>query len=277
MNAVAMTKPVPILMYHSISDGEVAPRYRPYAVRPSSFERQVAHIRENGYTALSVSGFVRARTDGTLPERSIVITIDDGLADFYQNALPILMKHGVTATLYVVTGLVGGRCVWLDVRGEGHRPMLTWEQIGEISRCGIECGAHTHNHPELDVLPAEAARKEILESKVALEARLGRSVASFAYPYGKYCRRVREMVQAAGFTSACAVKHALSSTDDDPFSLARIQVPPDVPLATFEQWLQGRGMRRAPQRQTVAKIAWRLARRAALRLRARRPPQPMAR
>jgi peptidoglycan/xylan/chitin deacetylase (PgdA/CDA1 family) len=271
-----MTRPVPILMYHSISDGEVARRFRPYVVRPSSFEQQMAHIRENGYTALSVSGFVRARANGMLPERSVVVTIDDGVADFYENALPILMQHGVTATLYVVTGLVGGRCAWLDAEGEGHRLMLTWEKIGEISRCGIECAAHTHSHPELDILPVEAARKEILQSKAALEAYLGRSVASFAYPYGKYCRRVREMVQAAGFTSACAVKHALSSSDDDPFSLARIQVPPDVPLATFEQWLQGRGVRPAPRRQPVSKIAWRLARKAAFRLRAHRPPQPMA-
>jgi peptidoglycan/xylan/chitin deacetylase (PgdA/CDA1 family) len=218
---------------------------------------------------------VRARANGSLPERSVVITIDDGLADFYQNALPILMKHGVAATLYVVTGLVGGRCAWLDAEGEGHRPMLTWDQIGQIARCGIECGAHTQHHPELDVLPLEAARKQILESKAALEGYLGRSVASFAYPYGKYCRKVREMVQAAGFTSACAVKHALSATDDDPFALARIQVPPDVPLASFEQWLQGRGVRRAPRREPVSKIAWRLARRAAFRLGAR--PQPMAR
>jgi hypothetical protein len=83
-------------------------------------------------------------------------------------------------------------------------------------------------------------------------------------------------VQAAGFTSACAVKHGLSSNDDDPFSLARIQVPPDVPLATFEEWLHGRGMRVAPRRQPLSKVAWRLARRAAFRLRARHPPQPMA-
>jgi peptidoglycan/xylan/chitin deacetylase (PgdA/CDA1 family) len=269
-----MTRAVPILMYHSVSDGEVGRRFRPYVVRPRSFEQQMAHIRAHGYTALSVSGFVRARVHGTLPERTVVVTIDDGLADFYQNALPILIKHGLAATLYVVTGVVGGRCAWLDPEDEGNRPMLTWEQIGEISRCGIECGAHTHSHPELDVLPIEAVRKEILESKAALEARLGVPVASFAYPYGKYCRRVREMVRAVGFTSACAVKHALSSTDDDPFALARIQVPPDVPLATFGQWLQGRGVRRAPRRQPISKAVWRLARRAAFRLRAR--PQPIA-
>jgi hypothetical protein len=160
--------------------------------------------------------------------------------------------------------------------GEGDRAVLTWDQIREISTCGIECGAHSHSHPELDVLPAEASRKEILESKAALESCLGRPVASFAYPYGKYCRKVREMVQGAGFTSACAVKHALSPNDDDPFSLARIQVPPDVPLATFEQWLQGRGMRVAPRGQPLSKVAWRLARKAAFRLRARPPPQPMA-
>jgi hypothetical protein len=84
------------------------------------------------------------------------------------------------------------------------------------------------------------------------------------------------MVQGAGFTSACAVKHALSSNDDDPFSLARIQVPPDVPLATFEQWLQGRGMRAARRGQPLSKVAWRLARKAAFRLRTRHSPQPMA-
>lgn len=271
-----MTRLVPILMYHSISDDEVAPRFRPYVVRPSSFQQQMARIRDHGYTALSVSGLVRARASGGLPERSVVITIDDGFADFYQNAVPVLLKYGLTATLYIVTGGVGGRCAWLDSSGEGDRAVLTWDQIREISTCGIECGAHSHSHPELDVLPAEASRQEILESKAALEACLGRSVASFAYPYGKYCRRVREMVQGAGFTSACAVKHALSSDDDDSFSLARIQVPPDVPIARFEQWLQGRGMQVARRGQPLSKVAWRLARKTAFRLRARRPPQPMA-
>jgi peptidoglycan/xylan/chitin deacetylase (PgdA/CDA1 family) len=260
----AMTRSIPILSYHSVSEGEAKPAYRPYVVDPHGFEQQMAHLRQNGYASLTVTDFIRTRASdrSSLPERPIVITFDDGLEDFYSRALPILNKYGLVATLYIVTGLVGHRSAWLDASGEGGRPMLTWSQISEISAAGIECGAHSHSHPELDTLSRAVCRAEIVQSKECLEARLGRPVTSFAYPYGLHGPRVRQMVRDAGFASACAVKHAMSSPDDDPFSLARISIRSDVTIETFSRWLEGHGLRTAPRRERPRTTVWRYVRRA---------------
>ena len=94
--------------------------------------------------------------------------------------------------------------------------MLTWDQLSEISANGIECGGHTHSHPQLDTLsPAEAFR-EIAQSKRLLEDHLGQNVLSFAYPFGYYTANTQRQVQEAGYTSACAVKYAMSSVTTIP-------------------------------------------------------------
>jgi len=133
-----MVVPVPILLYHSITD-DATPRYRRWTVSPAMFAAQLAYLHEHHYTPITVSQLVHAFSDTTqLPSRPIVLTFDDGLADFYTNALPILAKHHFRATLYITTGYVGGTSRWLAALGEGERPMLQWSQLSEIDAAGIE-------------------------------------------------------------------------------------------------------------------------------------------
>jgi peptidoglycan/xylan/chitin deacetylase (PgdA/CDA1 family) len=106
--------------------------------------------------------------------------------------------------------------------------MLTWKQVAEISAVGIECAAHAHTHRALDMLPLAVVRDEIARSKLLLEDHLGQPVSSFAYPFGFYSARVRSMVRAAGYVSACAVKGTLSTLHDDPYALARLAIKPDT-------------------------------------------------
>src|SRR5260370_33999098 len=118
--------------------------------------------------------------------------------------------------------------------------MRNWEELGESSRRRIECGAHSHSHPQLDILPYSVARDEILQSKKLLEDHLGQEIFSFAYPFGYHTARVRQLVREAGYTSACAVRHAMSSETDDPFSLARLMVRADSNTEEFAALLTGR-------------------------------------
>jgi len=220
---------IPILMYHSISS-YASPRFRPCIVSPEAFDEHLSYLDQCHYTPMTVTQFVQAMARGGdgLPPRRVILTFDDGYADFYTKALPALRRHGFTATLYVVTAFVGGTSRWLQHMGEGTRPMLTWEQLAEISASGIECGAHTHTHRPLDMLPLSVVRDEIVRSKELLEEHLGQQVSSFAYPSGFYSARVRQIVRAAGYASACAVKGALSSLHDDPYALARLAIKPDT-------------------------------------------------
>ncbi len=237
----AQSRRVPILMYHSIAE-HVSPRFKPFTVSPQVFAEQMAYLHQHRYSPLTVSQLAAALAPGgpRLPERPVVITFDDGFADFYSAALPVLQRYGFAATLYVATAYVGGTSRWLRHEGETERRMLSWEQLREVSACGIECGAHSHSHAQLDTLTPAEAQFEIERSKELLEEQLGQAVESFAYPYGYSTVGVRRQVQEAGFRSACAVKHAMSSERSNPFALARLMVSATTTVDGLAALVDGR-------------------------------------
>lgn len=253
---------VPILLYHSIAD-DASPQYRKWAVSPQQLAAHLGYLSSAGYTPMTVSQLTQIMTDESsyIPVRPVVLTFDDGLMDFYTGALPLLVQHEFVATLYVATGYVGGVSAWLAASGQGSRPMMSWTQIAKLPMVGIEVGAHTHTHRQLDTLPLAEARYEIARSKTILEQKLGRRVTTFAYPQGYYSGRVRELVKEEGFTSACAIKHALSATHDDHFSLSRIVITDATDVAALARLLAGQGLQIAPQREAIRTKVWRLVRR----------------
>lgn len=232
---------VPILMYHSISKSS-NPKFYQFAVSERAFADQMAYLHDHCYTPLTVSRLMQiwSLDPEMLPERPVVLTFDDGFADFFSTALPILQRYGFSATLYVTTAYVGRTSQWLRVEGETEREMLSWEQLREICVSGVECGGHTHTHPQLDTLAGPRAQEEVFQCKRLLEDHLQQSIHSFAYPYGYQTAAVRQFVQAAGYLSACAVKHRLSSERDDPFALARVMVSANASLSEFASLLTGR-------------------------------------
>ena len=256
-----MTVSVPILLYHSVARTS-APRFKKWTVHPETFAAHMRYLDDQHYTPLTVTHWMRLMDQhGRLPERPIVISFDDGYADFLVNAMPVLQQYGFEATLYVVTKYVGQRSVWLQGQGAGDRSLLTWAQLDEVSAAGIECGAHSHTHVQLDAVPLPEAREEIVRSKRELEQHLDRPVETFAYPHGYHNARVRELVQEADFTSACAVKHALSTVDDDRFALSRIIIAADTSADRFADLLAGRNLRVAPTEEQVWTKGWRVIRR----------------
>ncbi len=226
-------------MYHSIAH-DATRCFKQFTVSPTLFAEQMAYLSKQGYMPLTVTQFISARAQAALPPRPVLLTFDDGFADFASGALPILQHYGFTATLYVATAYVNATSRWLFREGEGRRPMLTWPQLLDVSRCGIECGAHSHSHYQLDVVSHAVARAEIVLSKQLLEQHLGVAVSSFAYPFGYHTASVRDLVRTAGFTSACAVKHAMSAVTTDPFSLARLMVKANCGVEAFATLLEGR-------------------------------------
>jgi peptidoglycan/xylan/chitin deacetylase (PgdA/CDA1 family) len=259
-----MTKEVPILLYHSISN-EASRRYKRYVVRPEVFSAHMDFLRDHNYTTITVSQFAAACLNGSdhLPERPVVLTFDDGLADFFTGALPILKAHHFAATLYITTGFVGRTSRWLESEGEGNRAMLTWAQVAEVSATGIECGAHGHSHRQLDTLPLKAARDEIWRSKSSLEKQLKEEVRTFSYPHGYHSPVIQQIVRHAGFSSACGVKQRMSSSDDDRFALARIAIAADVDVGALSRLLHGQGVPSATQRERLPTTGWRFVRRSA--------------
>jgi len=240
---------VPILLYHSISDAPPAVG-RQFTVDPVSFGRHLDLVAQRRLEPLTVSGFVDAvrRRDEARLERAVVITFDDGFRDFATAAVPALRERGLTATLYVTTGALGAE------------PMLDWPQLPTLQAAGIEIGAHSHTHPQLDTLAPDAAREEIAGCKALIERSLGAPVRSFAYPHGYSSRRVRRLVQQAGYDSACGVKNTLSSARDDRFALSRLMVRSTTGPDEIGRWLDRLGAR-PRDREAVRTRAWRAYRR----------------
>jgi peptidoglycan/xylan/chitin deacetylase (PgdA/CDA1 family) len=251
---------VPILVYHSVSDSPF-PYISRFAVPPDTFRRHLAAIAERGCTTLTVSEYVDALTagSGNVPDRTVVLTFDDGYEDFYEHALPALDDFDMTATLYVTSGFLRDFDDGSAAAARGR--MMNVKQLQAAADAGTEVGGHTHSHPELDTLRPSHAREEIERCKVLLTESLGRAIRSFAYPHGYSSASVRRLVEAAGYDSACGVGNAISSPNDDRFSLSRLLVRDVTSLEDLERWLAGDGAPTAPGRERIRTRGWRVVRR----------------
>jgi peptidoglycan/xylan/chitin deacetylase (PgdA/CDA1 family) len=252
--------PIPVLLYHSVADGEAASGDR-FAVSPRRFSEHVAAITASGRVPLTISELASAlRGERELPERAVAVTFDDGYADT-SDAVALLAAHGLTSTLYVTSSRIGAR--------DG----IEVAALEAILAAGAEIGAHTVTHPHLDELRIDVAAREIADSRAAVGQALARPVASFAYPHGAHDARVRTAVIDAGFSSAAAVKNALSHSSDDPFAIARVTIVADTATAAVSELLAGRGVPlawRGERARTRIYRGVRKARRRASELRAAR-------
>jgi peptidoglycan/xylan/chitin deacetylase (PgdA/CDA1 family) len=117
--------------------------------------------------------------------------------------------------------------------GEGERAILSWAGLAEIASCGIEIGAHSHTHPQLDLLAAPELARQAVQPKTELEDRLGLPVTTFAYPYGRYDRRVRDAVAAAGYRGACTMNSWAATAGSHALELPRTAVLHYMDTATL--------------------------------------------
>jgi peptidoglycan/xylan/chitin deacetylase (PgdA/CDA1 family) len=216
---------VPILMYHALSAARTAGFHR-WTLSAPRLRDHLAYLSSAGYRTVTVTDLLgRLRDGGPDPsDRVIALTFDDAYADFGEVALPLLARYRMTGTLFVPTGYVGGRSGWMRCDGEGDREILSWTALAEIAGQGIEIGAHSHTHPELDRVNPRALAGEASWPKAELEDRLGVPVSAFAYPYGRYDRRVRDAVAAAGYQTACTMNSWAASPASRALELPRIAV-----------------------------------------------------
>ena len=219
-----MNRGVPILMYHALSAAHTA-AFRRWTLAPGRFEAHLDYLSRSGYNTSTIAELLQRRPAAESGrDRVIALTFDDAYADFHSVALPLLTRYGITATLFVPTGHVGGYSRWMRNEGEGERAILSWTALAEIASCGIEIGIHSHTHPRLDHLPLAELTGQVRDPMRLMEDRLGVAVTSFAYPYGHYDRRVREAVAAAGYGGACTMNSWAATSDDHPLELPRTAV-----------------------------------------------------
>jgi peptidoglycan/xylan/chitin deacetylase (PgdA/CDA1 family) len=248
---------VPVLLYHSVRN-EPTPGYEHWETSLEQLRTQLDQLAALGREVVSLDTYARWLRDPgvALPLRPVVITFDDGFANVL-DVVPLLLERACPITLFVPTAYVGGESDWLEPRF--RRRMLTWSQIVDLDRSGIEIGSHAHMHRPIDTLRGAELRADVAQSRRLIEDRLGHACASFAYPHGYSSHAVRRVVENAGFTQACAVNDAMSGQGDDPMAVARLFVGWDDVGDRFDRlFLVGR--RRARHERLVTR-GWRIARR----------------
>jgi peptidoglycan/xylan/chitin deacetylase (PgdA/CDA1 family) len=249
----------PVLMYHGVAEDPTRAA-RGLSVHPAAFAAQLERLCELGFTTVTLSQLA-AGLQGrqALPERPIAITFDDGYANFHDEALPVLDRLAMPATLFVTTGWL--RDAGAHAAGRPLDEMLAWNQVVEAAATGVEIGGHSHSHPQLDQLAGVAVRQELTTCTALLEDRLGRSVTSFAYPYGYSNARVRREMQAAGYVAACAVGNETADARHGSYAVPRLTIRRSTSLARFDRIVSGHGLAVTFLKDRTLGNGWAIARR----------------
>jgi peptidoglycan/xylan/chitin deacetylase (PgdA/CDA1 family) len=212
-------------MYHRIGARVKQSIVPDQYVNESLLDKQLNMIRKKGYRSISLAEMEQIfKTSKETPEKLVVITFDDGYASFAEKAVPILQKHKMTATVFLVADTIGKTNAWDEARGDVTEKIMTRDQILKAHELGFEFGAHTCSHPQLPQCDEKQARHEIIDCRKELEASLQIPIEFFSYPFGENGERERQLVQEAGYKAACATSKKVNTPESDKFAWGRINV-----------------------------------------------------
>jgi peptidoglycan/xylan/chitin deacetylase (PgdA/CDA1 family) len=245
----AFDRHTPILFYHSVCD-TTEPSLRYMSVNPRAFAAQMRWLKARGYEAITLDQwFDWLDCAKPLPRKPVIITFDDGFRDNLQNALPILRRHDFTATIFLVSEGIGKTSFWDKSHGVAELPMLSADEVRQMTREGVSFQSHGLTQASLPSLSPAQQEVELVGSKKQLESLLGASVNYFAYPQGEFTPECAECVKAAGYRGAFSTRAGFTNLDDDRFAIRRLAVTGRDNWLTFSLMLwRGRN---------VAADAWR--------------------
>lgn len=181
---------IPVLSYHHVHDGP-DDFFRTW---PDVFRRQMELLLREGYVPVAPAQ-LQALAGRGAAERHAMVTFDDGYLDFAEHAWPVLRSLGIPATLFVISGRLGGWNDWDDLRWAPHRH-LDEAQVRQLAAEGVVIGSHSRSHPVLVQLDADALETELRGSQDDLERLVGVPVRAIAYPGGAVDDAVRRAASA---------------------------------------------------------------------------------
>jgi peptidoglycan/xylan/chitin deacetylase (PgdA/CDA1 family) len=206
----------PILTYHKLGPRPRKVRLKGMYMSARLFTWQLKELRTAGFAAGTLETCAGPITPGR-----IVISFDDGYTNVLRYGLDPLAASRFKAIQFLVADLLGKHNTWDVPEGEAPEPMMDAAQVREWLAAGHDIGSHTLTHPFLTKVPPADAREEITASRKKLEDFFGRPIAHFCYPYGDWNESVRDLVQAAGYKTACTTNPGVNLLTDSPFALKR--------------------------------------------------------
>ena len=215
---------IPALLYHKIDDPPADARLRGPYTPPARFGKQMAFLKKQGidfYTVSEMVGYFREH--GSFQPNGLAITFDDGWRDNYEQAFPILRRHGIKATIFLVSSCVGEVSDKAVAEGEDARAHLSRDEVVEMSEHGIEFGSHSVNHKLLHQLPINEVKFEVEESKKQIESLVGKACQAFSYPAGFFSEEIQQVVKQAGYQVAFSTIYGPANSLDL-FALNRVEI-----------------------------------------------------
>lgn len=214
---------IPVLYYHSVDENAA----NEVTITPEKLKEQLDYINDNNYVTITMTElYDHIENNKPIPEKSILITFDDGYMNNYTEAFPMLKELNMTATIF---------CVGNSLDGSYY---LSEEAIKEMSDYGIDIESHTVNHVHLDTMSYDEQLLELKNSKNILEKITGKEVLSLAYPFGDYNDNTIKAAKDAGYKMGFTTKLGLSDRTDDIYKLDRIYISSSYDMNTFKNLLK---------------------------------------
>lgn len=213
-------------MYHYISTPpDDADKYRTdLSVTPEDFRAQMAYLADNGFQTIDLYDLSLAITNKReLPPKPVVITMDDGYRDNYENAFPVLQEYGMNATFFVVTEFI-------DNNAEGY---MTWDMIEEMSEAGMRIEPHSKTHADLSAREREYIIYEVLGSTDTIAAHTGERPRFFCYPGGRYNETTLEVVEELDFWGAVTTESGKWHNYNGRYEWSRLRLRNTTALPEF--------------------------------------------
>lgn len=217
-------KDIPILMYHHISNNIKSD----WSITPQKLEEQLEYLKNNGYKAISLDmlySYIENKV--ALPEKSVVLTFDDGYIDAFDNAYPLLKKYGYKAAFFIITGEV------LTKNPEGY-DYMTLGELKKLDKAGMDIEAHTVTHPDLTTLNYKKQFEELSLSKKYLEKHLNKKIYYMAYPYGLCDSITQKVASEIGYRIAFTIKGSHDDTESNRLNIGRIYINQNMTINQFK-------------------------------------------
>lgn len=245
----------PVLCYHRVLPRNAKTGALPaYSVTPEQFRAQMTLIADEGFTSLTFDQFYQAAKDAReIPDRSILITFDDGYRDNYELAWPIARQLGMKLNLFVCTGLIDRKSV--DVfqaisRAERASQKefsdlwqpISWAQLREMKSAGVGVGFHSHSHRNLAAMSAIEMTEDIEKGMALFQAGLGVRPRMFAFPFGhfgSYSRTAMAILKEHGLEIFFTTELGRTPLEPGGHLFSRLVVHPEDDLRSFRRKLYG--------------------------------------
>jgi peptidoglycan/xylan/chitin deacetylase (PgdA/CDA1 family) len=205
------------LIYHHIeapAAGADAVR-RDLSVAPERFESHLQYLKDAEYRVIALDDLLDYLARGQpLPEKSVILTFDDGYADNYTYAFPLLRKYGMIGHFFIITDFVNA----------GQSEYMSWAQIEEMAAAGQRFGSHSRDHPNLRGKRLDYLVWQALGGMEAIQAHLGYHPRWISYPSGGYDDQTIAVYKSAHYWGGLSMHQGATHTLADIFTLKRVRV-----------------------------------------------------